>query len=72
MFKGAIYDVLIDLRPASSHIYWRGDFHLDEKIVLDGCFTWKKTIAHGFMTMERNSEFSSRETLLLHIKNDSY
>ena len=52
--KGAIYDVVIDLRPASkSYLAWEG-FHLDEKnrsmvVVPQGC-------AHGFMTMEENTE----------------
>ena len=54
MFKGAIYDVVIDLRPDSkSYLAWEG-FHLDEFnrsmiIVPKGC-------AHGFLTMEENTE----------------
>ena len=52
--KGAIYDVVIDLRPASkSYLVWEG-FHLNENnrsmvVVPKGC-------AHGFMTLEENSE----------------
>ena len=52
--KGAIYDVVIDLRPSSkSYLTW-DSFHLDEKnrsmvVVPQGC-------AHGFMTMEENTE----------------
>ena len=52
--KGAIFDVVIDLRPASkSYLAWEA-FHLDEEnrsmvIVPKGC-------AHGFMTMEENTE----------------
>jgi dTDP-4-dehydrorhamnose 3,5-epimerase len=53
-FRGAIFDVVIDLRPTSkSYLKWEG-FHLDEKnrsmiIVPKGC-------AHGFVTMEENTE----------------
>ena len=52
--KGAIYDVVIDLRPSSkSYLTW-DSFHLDEKnrsmvVVPQGC-------AHGFMTMDENTE----------------
>jgi len=52
--KGAIYDVVIDLRPSSkTYLKWDG-FHLDEENrdmvrVPRGC-------AHGFLTLEPDTE----------------